>query len=178
MEMCEDAIACSRKAQEIFLKIDDWIALSWTYMVFGIAYKVKKEWNRAEDSFQRALDVIADMNTPFYLAQIHYEYGCMLFEKALAHLAEIQNETELHQAGEGPAGRLHSNSSTEFKEMNKQIEERAKITMVRIEKIIDDSKRNLTKSMELFETLGANLHIQKVLKKLEEISSVLKRNSN
>ena len=61
--------------------MDDKLGLSGAYMSFAIAYKLKEEYDKSYDYFQKSIELREELGMPYRLADGLYECGLMLTEK-------------------------------------------------------------------------------------------------
>lgn len=77
----EIALEYCQKAMEAARKLGNDTLLSATLCAFGITYTKTKEWEMAEDYYQKALDMIESVGYPYYEGEFNYKYARMLLEK-------------------------------------------------------------------------------------------------
>lgn len=63
------------RALEISIQIKDNLGTSNAYTRYGIVYRLKNDYKRAEKNFQKAIDILERLDYPAQLADVYFEYG-------------------------------------------------------------------------------------------------------
>ncbi|MCK4717538.1 MAG: tetratricopeptide repeat protein [Thermoplasmata archaeon] len=77
----DKAINYAEGALRILKRIGDGIGLSGAYKGYGIAYRMKKEWDKAEENFLESMKMGQAANSPFTLGEIYLEMGAFYHDK-------------------------------------------------------------------------------------------------
>ncbi len=86
----EKGLSCLDKALKIFTKIDERIAISSTYTNYGCIHRLKKDWDKAQNYFEKAMNMSEEFGTPYNLGNVFFEYGLMLKDKGDSNEADIK----------------------------------------------------------------------------------------
>jgi tetratricopeptide (TPR) repeat protein len=65
------------KALKIFEKLGEQIPISISYINYGSIYRLQEEWTLAKEYFEKALKMCRELDTPYNLGYLLYEYGLM-----------------------------------------------------------------------------------------------------
>ncbi|MDI6916209.1 MAG: tetratricopeptide repeat protein [Thermoplasmatales archaeon] len=77
----EKALDYSKKSMEIFEKIGEKHMIANTHMVYGIAYKCRKEWGKSEEHFRKGIQTAEEAHDLDMLSQNYMQYALMHKEK-------------------------------------------------------------------------------------------------
>ncbi|MCK5397270.1 MAG: tetratricopeptide repeat protein [Thermoplasmata archaeon] len=92
----DEAIEKCSEAIEILDKLHDHVGVSAAYRNLGVAFRFKKDWGSAENSFKEAETRLDKIKSPFNSAHLDMEWGIMYTEKgekpeAKKHLKKAAN---------------------------------------------------------------------------------------
>ena len=77
----EKALEYSKKAMKIFEKIGEKHMIANTHMVYGTAYKCRKEWGKSEEHFRKGIQMAEEAHDLDMLSQNYMQYALMHKEK-------------------------------------------------------------------------------------------------
>ena len=77
----EKALNYSKKSMEIFEKIGEKHMIANTHMVYGTAYKCRKEWEKSEEHFRKGIQTAEEAHDLDMLSQNYMQYALMHKEK-------------------------------------------------------------------------------------------------
>jgi tetratricopeptide (TPR) repeat protein len=69
------------KALYIFNKLGERMSLSIIYTNYGSIYRIRKEWDKATDYFEEAIDICKELDTLYNYGNTLFEYGLMFKDK-------------------------------------------------------------------------------------------------
>lgn len=112
----EKALDYSKKSMEIFEKIGEKHMIANTHMVYGTAYKSKKEWGKSEEHFRKGIQTAKEASDLDMLSQNYMQYALMHKEKG-----DVKNALTYFQKTVETCKKLGSNELMEKaeKEMKK-----------------------------------------------------------
>ncbi len=96
----DDALKCCDRAMEIFKKTEERRMIANTFMVYGMIYGKRRDWNKSNEYFENAISISKKIDSPEMLAQNYFNYAFMLRDKGeissakkyLNQAIEIYNE--------------------------------------------------------------------------------------
>ncbi|MCK4717346.1 MAG: tetratricopeptide repeat protein [Thermoplasmata archaeon] len=73
----DEAVASLDEALVILSKLDMKGGIAVTYRNYGVAYRYKKEWETANEYFEKAREELKELNSPYEEGHLYYEWGSM-----------------------------------------------------------------------------------------------------
>jgi len=77
----KEALDNCQKSLEILQHIDDQVGLCAVHRNFGLAHGLLRNWSESEKHFQKSDRILEDINSPFNVAHLYLEWGCMKKER-------------------------------------------------------------------------------------------------
>lgn len=108
----EKALNYSKKSMEIFEKIGEKHMIANTFMVYGTAYKCKKEWGKSEEHFRKGIQTAEETSDLDMLSQNYMQYALMHKEKG-----DMKNAIKCFQKTLETCKKLRNMELTEKAEM-------------------------------------------------------------
>jgi tetratricopeptide (TPR) repeat protein len=88
----DKALECAERSLNILKTVGDKLGIQACYKIFGMAYGMKKEWDKAIENFNTFVKLGDENQVPYILGEGHYHFGRMYLSKGDKENAKEQLE--------------------------------------------------------------------------------------